>query len=98
MHTETTRRSCLGPEKKGTEGKGNPACYVSGGPLWVLTLGHLLTVSRSQEEVARRTGTGGTAPKRPEVNRTLHSLTQLVLLPDLTLKPHKAFIALSQKD
>lgn len=53
------------------------------------------TASRSQEEVARGTGTSPTTPKGAEVNP---SLTQLVLLPNLMLKAHKGFIELTQED
>lgn len=60
-----------------------------------LTLCHLLSVSMSQEEEVRKTGMNVTTPKGAEVN--LHSLTQLVSLPNPTLEPHKVLIGLTQK-
>lgn len=104
MHTKTTRRSCLRPEKEDTEEQQQQLWLREGGPrllrhCWgfvVLTVCHLLTVLRSRE--------GGGQEDRDEPDNTqrgwsepFRSLTQLVRLPNPTLKPHKAFMELTQE-
>lgn len=76
MHAKTTSHSCLRPEKKEAEeqlgkGKGKPGLLRQRWAFVVLTVCHLLTVSRSQEEVARRTEMRLTTPQGAEVNPSL---------------------------
>lgn len=80
------------PRGSSGSGRGNPACCVSGGPLCFNSVAYSVLVSGGKED---RDGAEKSQRSRCE---PVTRLAQFVLLPNITLKPHKAFIELTQKD